>query len=287
MFHNYDLRPMLLIEEDKVQQDDRYLYEIKFDGIRALIYVSKREFKILSRKGTDLTNHYPELKTIQDIVGAHQVIFDGEIIATSKGLPSFSLLQKRMRAKKVSDKLIAEIPVSFVAFDIVYDNKDVTNLPLIERKKLLEKYRDTDYFIKSRVYHDGISLFKMVKKVGLEGIVEKVKSSTYYVGERTHSWIKVKNIKVDNFVVHGFLEKTNTITLLLGEYKNNKLCYVGKVSVNKKHELINTLQKMKKINNQFVNFDEEATYVKPVHEVRVHFLERTKSGMLRHATIEE
>ncbi len=278
---------MLLSEEAKVLQDDRYLYEIKFDGIRALIYVSKREFRILSRKGTDLTNHYPELKTIQDIVGDHQVIFDGEIIATSKGLPSFSLLQKRMRAKKVSDKLIAEIPVSFVAFDIVYDNKDVTNLPLIERKKLLEKYRDTDYFVKSRVYHDGISLFKMVKKVGLEGIVEKVKSSTYYVGERTHSWIKVKNIKVDNFVVHGFLEKTNTITLLLGEYKNNKLCYVGKVSVNKKHELINTLQKMKKINNQFVNFDEEATYVKPVHEVRVHFLERTISGMLRHATIEE
>lgn len=278
---------MLLSEEAKVLQDDRYLYEIKFDGIRALIYVSKREFRILSRKGTDLTNHYPELKTIQDIVGDHQVIFDGEIIATSKGLPSFSLLQKRMRAKKVSDKLIAEIPVSFVAFDIIYDNKDVTNLPLIERKKLLEKYRDTDYFVKSRVYHDGISLFKMVKKVGLEGIVEKVKSSTYYVGERTHSWIKVKNIKVDNFVVHGFLEKTNTITLLLGEYKNNKLCYVGKVSVNKKHELINTLQKMKKINNQFVNFDEEATYVKPVHEVRVHFLERTISGMLRHATIEE
>lgn len=278
---------MLLSEEAKVLQDDRYLYEIKFDGIRALIYVSKREFRILSRKGTDLTNHYPELKTIQDIVGAHQVIFDGEIIATSKGLPSFSLLQKRMRAKKVSDKLIAEIPVSFVAFDIIYDNKDVTNLPLIERKKLLEKYRDTDYFVKSRVYHDGISLFKMVKKVGLEGIVEKVKSSTYDVGERTHSWIKVKNIKVDNFVVHGFLEKTNTITLLLGEYKNNKLCYVGKVSVNKKHELINTLQKMKKINNQFVNFDEEATYVKPVHEVRVHFLERTISGMLRHATIEE
>ena len=278
---------MLLSEEAKVLQDGRYLYEIKFDGIRALIYVSKREFRILSRKGTDLTNHYPELKMIQDIVGDHQVIFDGEIIATSKGLPSFSLLQKRMRAKKVSDKLIAEIPVSFVAFDIIYDNKDVTNLPLIERKKLLEKYRDTDYFVKSRVYHDGISLFKMVKKVGLEGIVEKVKSSTYDVGERTHSWIKVKNIKVDNFVVHGFLEKTNTITLLLGEYKNNKLCYVGKVSVNKKHELINTLQKMKKINNQFVNFDEEATYVKPVHEVRVHFLERTISGMLRHATIEE
>ena len=278
---------MLLREEDHVVQSDKYLYEIKFDGMRALIYVSKSKFKILSRKGTDLTNHYPELKTIQDIVGDHKVIFDGEIIATSKGLPTFSLLQKRMRAKMISDKLITEIPVSFVAFDIIYDNHDVTNLPLIKRKKLLEEYRDTDYFVKSKIYHDGISLFKMVKKVGLEGIVEKVKSSTYDVGERTHNWIKVKNIKVDNFVVHGFLEKTNTITLLLGEYKNNKLYYVGKVSVNKKHEIINILQKMKKINNRFVNFDEEATYVVPVHEIRVHFLERTISGMLRHATVEE
>ena len=278
---------MLLREEEKVFQNQDFLYEIKFDGIRALIYVSKNSFKIISRKGNDLTDKYPELREMQKIVGKSNIIFDGEIIATDNGIPSFSYLQKRNRVKKVSDQLIEEIPVNFVVFDILYDSKDVTNLPLIERKKLLERYSDTSFFIKSKVYQDGISLFKLVKKVGLEGIVEKKKNSLYFLGERSADWIKVKNIKVDNFFVHGYLEKTNTFSLLLGEYKHNELEFVGKVSVNKRHELISILCKMKKINNQFVNFDEDGVFVKPIHEVRVRFLERTQSGMLRHAVIDE
>lgn len=287
MFHNYKLRPMLLKEEEKVVQDKKFLYEIKFDGIRALIYVSKNSFKILSRKGNDLTNKYPELKEIQKIVGDHQVIFDGEIIATNNGLPSFSLLQQRNRIKKVIDEIIEEIPVTFIAFDILYDNKNLMSESLLNRKKILEKYNDTNYFIKSKVYDNGINLFKMIKKVGLEGIVEKKKNGLYFEGERTFDWIKVKNIKVDNFLVHGYLEKTNTYSLLLGEYKRESLKYVGKVSVNKKHEIMNTLKKMKKINNQFVNFDEKATYIIPIKKVRIHYLERTNSGMLRHAVLDE
>lgn len=287
MFHNYKLRPMLLKEEEKVVQDKEFLYEIKFDGIRALIYVSKNSFKILSRKGNDLTNKYPELKEIQKIVGDHQVIFDGEIIATNNGLPSFSLLQQRNRIKKVIDEIIEEIPVTFIAFDILYDNKNLMSESLLNRKKILEKYNDTNYFIKSKVYDNGINLFKMIKKVGLEGIVEKKKNGLYFEGERTFDWIKVKNIKVDNFLVHGYLEKTNTYSLLLGEYKRESLKYVGKVSVNKKLEIMNTLKKMKKTNNQFVNFDEKATYIIPIKKVRIHYLERTNSGMLRHAVLDE
>lgn len=286
MFHNYYLRPMLLEEVSKPFRDQDYLYEIKFDGIRAFIYVNKNEFKIISRNGNDLTKKYPELREIQSIVGKSNVIFDGEVIATRNGIPSFSLLQKRNRVKKVSDKLIEDIPVSFVAFDIIYDNKDLTSYSLIERKNFLEKYPDTGKFIKSKIYYDGKSLFKMVKKVGLEGIVAKKKDSIYSFGKRSWDWVKIKNIKVDHFLVHGYLEKTNTFSLLLGEYKNSELKYVGKVSVNKKHEIINILQKMKKINNQFVNFDEDGVFVKPIYEVRVHFLERTQSGMLRHATLE-
>ena len=121
MFHNYNLRPMLLEEVNQIFQDDDYLYEIKFDGIRALIYVSKNEFKIISRNGKDLTKKYPELKKIQNLVGNSKVIFDGEIIATLNGIPNFSLLQKRNRIKKVNSSIIEEIPVSFVAFDILYE----------------------------------------------------------------------------------------------------------------------------------------------------------------------
>ena len=287
MFHNYQLKPMLLEEVSEPFNDKNFLYEIKFDGIRALIYVSKNSFKILSRNGTNLTNKYPELKKIQKLVGNHEIIFDGEIIATEGALPSFSLLQKRNRVKRVSSDIMNDIPVYFIVFDILYDNVDLTNLSLDKRKKILGQYPDNSVFIKSRIYSDGLSLFKMVKKIGLEGIVAKKRKSIYLFGKRTSDWVKVKNIHVDNFIVHGYLEKTNTYSLLLGEYKNNKLKYVGKVSVNKSHEVMNTLKKMKKINNQFVNFDEKATYIIPVKTVRIHYLERTKFDMLRHATLDE
>ena len=287
MFDDYQLKPMLLEEVNELFNDKNFLYEIKFDGIRALIYVSKNSFKILSRNGTNLTNKYPELKKIQKLVGNHEIIFDGEIIATEGALPSFSLLQKRNRVKRVSSDIMNDIPVYFIVFDILYDNVDLTNLSLDKRKKILGQYPDNSVFIKSRIYSDGLSLFKMVKKIGLEGIVAKKRKSIYLFGKRTSDWVKVKNIHVDNFIVHGYLEKTNTYSLLLGEYKNNKLKYVGKVSVNKSHEVMNTLKKMKKINNQFVNFDEKATYIIPVKTVRIHYLERTKSDMLRHATLDE
>ena len=109
---------MLLEEVNEPFNDKNFLYEIKFDGIRALIYVSKNSFKILSRNGTNLTNKYLELKKIQKLVGNHEIIFDGEIIATEGALPSFSLLQKRNKIKKITDKIIEEVPVTFIAFDI-------------------------------------------------------------------------------------------------------------------------------------------------------------------------
>ena len=278
---------MLLEEVNEPFNDKNYLYEIKFDGIRALIYVSKNSFKILSRNGTNLTNKYPELNKIQKLVGNHEIIFDGEIIATEGAHPSFSLLQKRNKIKKITDKIIEEVPVTFIAFDILYDNVDLTNLSLDKRKKILGQYPDNSVFIKSRIYSDGLSLFKMVKKIGLEGIVAKKRKSIYLFGKRTSDWVKVKNIHVDNFIVHGYLEKTNTYSLLLGEYKNNKLKYVGKVSVNKRHEVMRKIKKSKKVNNSFVNFLEDAIYVEPTISVRVRYLEKHKSGALRHATLDE
>lgn len=278
---------MLLEEVSEPFNDKNFLYEIKFDGIRALIYVSKNSFKILSRNGTNLTNKYPELKKIQKLVGNHEIIFDGEIIATEGALPSFSLLQKRNRVKRVSSDIMNDIPVYFVVFDILYDNVDLTNLSLDKRKKILGQYPDNSVFIKSRIYSDGLSLFKMVKKIGLEGIVAKKRKSIYLFGKRTSDWVKVKNIHVDNFIVHGYLEKTNTYSLLLGKYKNNKLKYVGKVSVNKSHEVMRKIKKSKKVNNSFVNFLEDAIYVEPTISVRVRYLEKHKSGALRHATLDE
>ena len=174
MFDKKNIKPMLIAEIPFVFSN-KYLYEIKFDGIRALIYVNKDNINIRTRNNVDVTHLFLELHGIKNIVGRDNCIFDGEIVLFDKDRPSFSSLQKRLRIKnkyRIKEESI-DNPVQFVVFDIIYQNKDLTNEILVDRKKILYKYKDTDYFFKSKVYSNGKKLFASVKKLGLEGIVAK------------------------------------------------------------------------------------------------------------------
>lgn len=277
------LYPMLLKEVDKPFNDVNYLYELKFDGIRAIIHVSKDEFLITNRHGMDITRLYPELKSIQKIVGKKKVIFDGEIITFDNGVPSFSKLQFRSHLKDVNkiNNMMNEIPTVFVAFDILYQDKDLTNLKLIDRKKYLDKYIDSEYFIKSKIYMNGKKLFEKVKKLDLEGIVAKEKDSFYFLNKRVDVWLKIKNFKVEKFLVHGYVKNKEKYSLLLGEFRNNKLYYVGRVSIIEKNEILKKVIDTKKANNKFVNCDDNAIYVEPINKIKVHYMERTNTNMLR------
>ena len=285
MFNNLNLKPMLLKEIDTPFTDPKYLYEIKFDGIRALIHVSNKSIKVISRNNVDMTKIYPELKSIQNIVGNKKVIFDGEIIALDNAKPSFQKLQMRSRLKNITNKIIEDIPVYFICFDILYENKSLIDIPLIKRKDILNKYHDTDIFIKTKYYQDGKTLFKKIKKLNLEGIVAKEKDSLYIPSKRVDNWLKIKNIKDSEFIIHGYLFKKEKYTLYLGEYKNNNLYYVGSVSITSKNPLMTKVLKTKKVSNQFINFNDEGTFIKPTIEVTVTYLERTKDNKLRHPAL--
>ncbi len=283
-------KPMLLKEIPKPFDSKDYIYELKFDGIRAIIFASPKEIYIMSRNNKDLTNLYPELKSIKNIV-KKKVIFDGEIIATENGLPSFAKLQKRNHIKNEEKILETSIEdsVNFIAFDILYEGKDLTNTPLLKRKEILEHYKNTDIFFKTKyISNNGIELFKSVKKLNLEGIVAKNIQSTYHINKRTTDFIKIKNIQRDEFVIGGYIEKNDSvISLLLGEYKNKKLTYVGKVTMGKKHELYQKLKKAKNIDNKFINYDKEGIFIKPIYTCYVKYLERTKSNHLRHPVFQK
>ena len=283
MFNEIDLKPMLLKEVKKPFQDENYIYELKFDGIRAIIYASKNALVIKSRNGKDITNTYPELKNIKDIIGNKKVIFDGEIVTIDNNKTSFKKLQERNNLKNphTIKKLTKKIPVAFIAFDILYENKELITLPLEKRQKLLNKYPNNNFFIKSKTYKNGQKLFNEVKKLGLEGIVAKEKTSLYYPGKRVDSWLKIKNIKEEYFYVHGFTFNINKYSLILGEYKNKKWYYVGKVSVMPNTDIINKLLKLSKRKNILINYDEEVTFVRPIYKVLVSFLEKTEDGKLR------
>jgi len=280
---NKILSPMLLKEVDKPFKDDNYIFELKYDGIRTLLYVSSKTFKLITRNGNDLANIYPELKSVQNIVGKHKVIFDGEIVAFKNGKPSFSELQHRNHLKNISKikLMINEIPVCFVVFDIIYFDKDLTNLTLMERKKILNDFTDTDIFIKTKMYNDGLKLFKHIKKIGLEGIVAKQKDSKYILGKRVENWVKIKNFKKEYFYVYGVTKLKDKYALYLGEYKNKKLIPVGKVSVMPDNDVLKIVQKQKKVKNIFIDITENINFVEPINKILVHYMERTLNNTLR------
>jgi len=283
---------MLLKEIDEPFDSDDYIYEIKFDGIRAICYVSPKEITLISRNGKDMTNLFPELQSIKELVHEN-VIFDGEIIATDKGLPSFSKIQNRMHIKNKSliEKYSLDDPVEFVVFDILYHkNKDLRDEPLKKRKEILEKYKSTEFFKISKIFTgSGIKLFKEIKKQGLEGIVAKNKESKYHINSRTDDFIKIKNIKSDEFYVGGYKDNrgAKTVSIILGEYRDKNFYYVGKVTISKKHKLYTLLTKLKSTKNPFIDQIEDCTFVKPTYLVTIEFLEKTKSGHLRHAAFKE
>ena len=278
------LSPMLLSETNKPFNDSNYLYELKFDGIRALIYINKDNIIIKSRNGVILNETYPELQSIKNISN-DECILDGEIVLLSDGIPSFSKLQERVRLKnkyKIKEMSINN-PTTFVCFDILYKNKDLTSIPLIKRKQELNKLKNSDVFVKSVVYSNGIKLFKLVKKEGLEGIVAKKKDSLYTYNKRVDEWIKIKNFQSDIFYICGYnyTKNDNLLSVILGEYKNNKYYFVGKMSYSNKNELFYKLLYFKLVNNYLINYNKESNFIKLIYKINICFMERTKNNMLR------
>lgn len=283
-------RPMLLKEIKKPFDHSDYIYELKFDGIRAIIFANPNSINIMSRNNKDLTDLYPELQAIKKLVSKN-VIFDGEIIATENGYPSFAKLQKRnlLKSKEKIKRESLNNSVNYICFDILYENEDLTNLSLWERKKILNTYKNNQVFIKTKyIKNDGIKLFQNVKKMGLEGIVAKNINGNYHINERTDDFIKIKNIQRDEFIIGGYIDKNaKQVSLLLGEYNENELTYVGKVTMSKKQNLYKKLCKMNLEKNPFSNYFSEGYFLKPQLTCFVEYLERTNNNHLRHPVFQK
>ncbi len=286
LWEHSDFTPMLLGELDQPFNSKDYLYELKFDGLRALIFVSPEKIIIKNRHNKDITYLFPELTVLRNYC-LNKVIFDGEIIALDEGKPSFSELQKRfvLKDKKKIDLIAKECPVIFVAFDILYLKQDLINLPLIKRKKILDTFLDNEVFIKSKyLENEGINLFKEVKKMSLEGIVAKEKKGIYEPNNRSNTWLKIKNIKEDTFFIGGYIDNKGgkTISLILGKYQEANLYYVGKVTLGKNTSLYREVIKAKVFTKSpFKDYQEKAHYLKPNITCQVGYLEVTKKGHLR------
>jgi len=290
------LEPMLATIGDHPFSDPNWLFEIKWDGVRALAWIDGGALTIRARSGAEITQRYPELASLPAALSARQAILDGEIAAIdAHGRSDFGLLQERMHVRAPAENLISRVPVVFFAFDLLYcDGYDLRRSPLIERKQLLqrllhtsEKFRFSDHQLER-----GKEIFEVARDNGLEGIVAK-RIDSPYVSERSTSWVKLKVTKTLDAVIGGWTAaRTAAIplgSLLLGLYQGKKLRFIGHVGTGfdgKKLEELSS--KLKKLESAACPFDvvpetnEKPSWVSPTLVARVKFSEWTQERALRH-----
>ena len=296
--HNYldkPPAPMLATIAKKVPLR-KYLYEMKWDGIRAIIVVNEGELKIYSRNLNDLTEQFPELsegKSFRSISG----VFDGEIVCVDKdGKPDFKTVIHRMHRK--GEKEIAHSAKKYPAYCYLFDalqldGKLLTRDPLVRRRAWLEDSvkKHTNYRI-SEVLDDGSALFEATGKMGLEGIMAKDAMSTYQPGRRSDSWLKVKHKQTEVFTIVGYTrgqgDRSSVFGALHISEKGKPGVYRGKVGTGF------TEAQMKKLSGQLHELnlvdkpiteklpdDKDSVWIEPVYTAEIQYTELTSNGTLR------
>jgi bifunctional non-homologous end joining protein LigD len=290
------LEPMLATIGDHPFSDPNWLFEIKWDGVRALAWIVNGALTIRARSGTEITQRYPELASLPAALSARQAILDGEIAAIdAHGRSDFGLLQERMHVRAPAENLIARVPVVFFVFDLLYcDGYDLRQSPLVERKQLLQRLLHTSdkFRFSDHQLERGKEIFEVARDNGLEGIVAK-RIDSPYVSERSTSWVKLKVTKTLDAVIGGWTAaRTAAIplgSLLLGLYQGKKLRFIGHVGTGFDGKKLEELSgKLKKLASPSCPFDvvpetnEKPFWVSPDLVARVKFSEWTQEPALRH-----
>jgi bifunctional non-homologous end joining protein LigD len=233
------LDPMLATPRPEPFDDEDWMFEPKWDGVRTLA-ICRDETRLLSRRKRDVTETYPELAALHERLVTTEAVVDGEIVAFEDGRPSFERLQSRINLQNPHDIARAQksIPVTFIAFDLLYlDRRSTVDLPLEARKGLLE-----DLVVPSErlrisspcVVGEGLALSEAARARRLEGIVAKRLGSIYHPGRRTKEWLKIKVIHDADVVVGGWSPGEGSRSdafgsLLVGAYDSGALRFVGAV----------------------------------------------------------
>jgi bifunctional non-homologous end joining protein LigD len=289
--------PMLARLGHMPVNEDEWGFEVKWDGIRALLYSGKRagDVRLENRNLRDITFKYPELHPL----GGLNAIVDGEIVALDdNGRPSFEQLQGRMHlsTEQAVRARMNEIPARFMAFDLIWhDGRDLTELPYTERRAALEALDLNGDFWQTPAWRQGqgSALLEAARAQQLEGVMAKRLTSPYCPGKRTQHWIKIKVKQNQEFVVGGWQpgegRRENTIgSLLLGYFDDGAFRYAGKVGTGFKERdlkmLLEELKPRKRSTSPFVappSPPRGVIFAEPELVAEIEFTEWTREGILR------
>ena len=291
LFEDKNISPMLLYETQPFD-DENYIYELKLDGIRCLAYIDGKSVVLQNKRHKDVTAIYPELSQMNKCA-ERRVILDGELVVLNKdGKPDFYALQRRsLMTDSFKISLAAKSnPVQFVAYDIIYHNgKDLTDKPLMERKKILsESVNEGNNLTISRyIESNGVAFFELAKSQELEGIVAKRKDGLYHIGKRTRDWLKIKVMQDEDLLILGYQpdEHGEVKDLILGYYDDEgKLQCRGKVYLGISKEergIIAQFSKGNTVKNPWFPKYKNAVWLKPQLVGTAHFMHETESGGMR------
>ncbi len=287
--------PMLATLVDEPFDDPQWLFEIKWDGYRAICTVREDgSIELVSRNGLDLLKKFPELARLANAWTTLPIVVDGEIVSLdSRGRSSFQRLQESLNSRRSNGARSAN-PLTFAAFDLLYaDGKDLRKTPLEERKTLLERaIADDDLVLYSKhVVGKGCALFAQAQKQQLEGIIGKRRDCAY-VERRTRDWVKIKAQLMQECVIGGYTEPRGSRTgfgaLLLGLYNGKDLEYVGHVGTGFNTKLLKSLTaELKGIERKTspfstrVDSNTKPHWVDPKMVAQIRFTEWTRDGYLR------
>jgi DNA ligase D-like protein (predicted ligase)/DNA ligase D-like protein (predicted 3'-phosphoesterase) len=287
-------KPMLAESADEPFSSGDWIFEVKWDGIRAVSYVNS-EISIRSRKHKELLKNFPELGELKKLVKA--IVLDGEIIVMRGGAPDFQRTVERNQVTSDRDieYMAKKHPATYVVFDILEkDGESLVDRPLIERKRVLdESLRDGSYVVKSVfVEGSGEQYYEAALKKGMEGVMAKKKTSKYSVGRRSNDWLKIKKVKAADCVIFGYTRgggarEKGFGALILGLYDDETPVFVGKVGTGfSQKTILDLMTRFKKLESgkkTLGGFEgpDEVTWLKPKLVCEVGYQVVTKDGRLR------
>jgi bifunctional non-homologous end joining protein LigD len=287
--------PMLATLVDEPFDDPEWLFEIKWDGYRAICTVHEDgSMTLLSRNGLDLLKKFPQFDVLASAWNTLPIIVDGELVSLDRqGRSSFQRLQESMKGKG-GREAHGSGTLAYAVFDILYaDGKNLSKTPLEERKAILEEaIGDAGCVLYSKhVVGKGCALYAQAQKKQLEGIIGKRRDSLYDQ-RRSREWVKIKAQLVQECVIGGFTEPRGSRkgfgALLLGLYDRGKLQYVGHAGTGFDAKLLKSLTaELKSIERktspfaQRVDSNTPAHWVEPKLVAQIRFTEWTRDGYLR------
>jgi DNA ligase D-like protein (predicted ligase) len=284
-----ELRPMQAASAEAPFSSPDYLFEVKWDGLRCLVFRDPDGRVNLRDRGlNDITADVPEVASAATRIPPGSVI-DGELVATdTDGRPDYPRLRKRLAGGAA---LREQIPVAYLAFDALYmEEKPLLRQPVARRRARLRKSVEAGghMFVPDHIEEDGVELFEACLERGLEGVVAKHRHSQYVPGQRSPFWLKVKAVKSDDFVVIGWTGDKPFDALLVGYHEDGRLLPCGTVGGGYDDQAMQVIrERLTEIASEVSTLEPAPIMTKPVHWVRpelvvsVRYSEWSPDGTLR------